>query len=106
MAASRRIGFVSTRFSGTDGVSLETQKWADVLERMGHSCFYFCGESDRPPEVSMVVPEAFYRHPTIDAINQVVYTGTWGKSMRFITIRMILKRCARISSPYLSARHR
>jgi hypothetical protein len=79
MAVSRRIGFVSTRFSGTDGVSLETQKWADVLERMGHSCFYFCGESDRPPEVSMVVPEAFYRHPTIDAINQVVYTGTWGK---------------------------
>ena len=30
------IGFVSTRFSGTDGVSLETEKWADVLENMGH----------------------------------------------------------------------
>jgi len=79
MATSRRIGFVSTRFSGTDGVSLETQKWADVLERMGNQCFYFCGECDRPQEISHVVPEAFYRHPRIDAINQVVFTGEWGK---------------------------
>jgi len=27
----RRVGFVSTRFSGTDGVSLESAKWAEVL---------------------------------------------------------------------------
>ena len=27
----RNIGFVSTRFAGTDGVSLETKKWAEVL---------------------------------------------------------------------------
>jgi hypothetical protein len=78
MALSRRIGFISTRFAGTDGVSLETAKWAAVLERMGHACFYFCGECDRPMEISYVVPEAFYRHPTIDAINQVVFTSNWG----------------------------
>ena len=35
-----RIGFISTRFTGTDGVSLETQKWAAVLEWFGHACFY------------------------------------------------------------------
>ena len=35
-AGSLRIGFVSTRFAGTDGVSLETAKWATVLEGMGH----------------------------------------------------------------------
>jgi len=78
MTPSRRIGFISTRLAGTDGVSLETAKWTAVLERMGHECFYFCGECDRPQERSIVVPEAFYRHPTIDAINQTVYTGTWG----------------------------
>jgi mannosylglucosylglycerate synthase len=78
MTPSRHIGFISTRFAGTDGVSLETAKWTAVLERMGHECFYFCGECDRPQERSIVVPEAFYRHPTIDAINQTVYTGTWG----------------------------
>ncbi len=59
------IGFVSFRFEGTDGVSLETSKWAQVLEEMGHSCFYFSGLSDRPEDISMVVPEAHFRHDEI-----------------------------------------
>jgi hypothetical protein len=42
-----RIGFVSTRIAGTDGVSLEIQKWDDVLSGLGHECFYFAGLSDR-----------------------------------------------------------
>jgi len=73
----RHIGFISTRFAGTDGVSLETAKWAEVLERLGHQCFYFSGLSDRPAECSRVVPEAFYRHPSIDAINQIAFAGDW-----------------------------
>ena len=79
MTLSRHIGFISTRFAGTDGVSLETAKWATILERMGHTCYYFCGECDRPDGKCYLVPEAFYRHPVIDAINQTVYTGTWGQ---------------------------
>ena len=74
---SHHIGFISTRFAGTDGVSLETQKWATVLERLGHQCFYFAGECDRPADRSQVVPEAFYRHPEIDALNQMAYSGSW-----------------------------
>ena len=31
---AERIGFVATRISGTDGVSLEIGKWPAVLERM------------------------------------------------------------------------
>jgi glycosyltransferase involved in cell wall biosynthesis len=74
---SHHIGFISTRFAGTDGVSLETEKWATVLERLGHQCFYFAGECDRSAERSLVVPEAFYRHPEIDAINLQAYSGSW-----------------------------
>ena len=73
----RRIGIVSTRLAGTDGVSLETAKWAEVLGRLGCQCFYFAGELDRPPEVSRLVPEAFYRHPDVDAINAHAYSGNW-----------------------------
>jgi glycosyltransferase involved in cell wall biosynthesis len=69
----RRIGFVSTRFAGTDGVSLETGKWATVLERLGHTCFYFAGECDRPADRSHVAPLAFYRHPEIAALNDLAY---------------------------------
>jgi glycosyltransferase involved in cell wall biosynthesis len=71
------IGFLSTRFAGTDGVSLESAKWATVLEQMGHTCFYFSGLSDRPAERSWVVPEAFYRHPVIDEMNHTAYAGDW-----------------------------
>ncbi|MEM8857449.1 MAG: glycosyltransferase family 4 protein [Chloroflexota bacterium] len=63
---SLNIGFISTRLAGTDGVSLETTKWAEVLEMIGHKCFYFSGLSDRPDDVSMVVPEAYYRHPDVE----------------------------------------
>ena len=76
--SGRHIGFISTRFAGTDGVSLETANWATVLERLGHTCFYFSGLSDRPVKRSHVVPEAFYRHPAIDAINQMAFAGDWG----------------------------
>ena len=60
---SINIGFISFRFHGTDGVSLETSKWAEVLEEMGHNCFYFSGLSDRPLECSMVVAEAHFLDP-------------------------------------------
>jgi glycosyltransferase involved in cell wall biosynthesis len=74
---SHHIGFVSTRFAGTDGVSLETQKWATVLERLGNKCFYLAGQCDRPAGQCQIVPEAFYRHPEIDKINQQAYSGSW-----------------------------
>ena len=86
MNTSRRIGFISTRFAGTDGVSLETAKWATVLERLGHQCFYFCGQCDRPAEISYIVDEVFYHHPTIEGINQVAFGGTWGKMLSLIHI--------------------
>jgi glycosyltransferase involved in cell wall biosynthesis len=76
-AASHRIGFISTRFAGTDGVSLEAGKWAEVLERLGHQCFYFAGQCDRPADRSQVVPEAFYHHPEIEALNRMAYSGSW-----------------------------
>ncbi|MCB9111079.1 MAG: glycosyltransferase family 4 protein [Anaerolineales bacterium] len=75
--SSHNIGFISTRFAGTDGVSLETQKWATVLERLGHKCFYFAGECDRGSDQSHIVPEAFYRHPEIDELNKQAYSGSW-----------------------------
>jgi mannosylglucosylglycerate synthase len=69
-----RIGFISFRFAGTDGVSLEAAKWAAVLERLGHTNFYFAGELDTPPERSRLVPEAFWEHPDIQPIQTVAFS--------------------------------
>jgi glycosyltransferase involved in cell wall biosynthesis len=54
----KRIGFIGTRFSGNDGVSLEAGKCAAVLERNRHACFWFAGMLDRSPDKSFLVPEA------------------------------------------------
>ena len=71
-----RIGFVSTRFAGTDGVSLETEKWAAVLERLGHTCYYFSGLSDRPEDRSYVVPGIFFHHPDMEVLHAEAFSKT------------------------------
>lgn len=67
---TRRIGFVSTRFAGTDGVTLEASKWAQVFRQMGHQCFWLAGKLDKRPENSLLVPEAFFQHERNLWINQ------------------------------------
>ena len=69
----KRVAFVSTRISGTDGVSLETRKWAEVLESMGLECCYIAGESDRPSERTVQIEEAHFEHPQIQAINRLAF---------------------------------
>jgi glycosyltransferase involved in cell wall biosynthesis len=61
----KNIGFVSTRFAGTDGVSLESKKWAEVLESGGYQCYWFAGELDRDPNASLLVEEAHFEHETV-----------------------------------------
>ncbi len=74
----KHIGFVSTRLAGTDGVSLEVAKWADVIEEQGIKCFYFAGELDRPQDRSYLAEEAHFTHPDIEEINR----GCFGVTTR------------------------
>jgi glycosyltransferase involved in cell wall biosynthesis len=67
-SSRQRIGFVSTRLAGTDGVSLETFKWADVLEKQNFKCFYFAGELDTDPAISFLSEKAHFSHPEIRKI--------------------------------------
>ncbi|MBT4866390.1 MAG: glycosyltransferase family 4 protein [Planctomycetaceae bacterium] len=69
----QHIGFVSTRFSGTDGVSLESSKWAQVLWDHRHVSYWFAGELDRDPAISMLVPEAHFSHPEVLAIGKQAF---------------------------------
>ncbi len=90
----KNIGFVSTRFAGTDGVTLESSKWADVFTQMGHRCYWFAGELDRKTHASFLVPEAHFQH----AKNQWITAKIFGDKGRkasvteaIHTLRSLLK---------------
>ncbi len=72
---SKNIGFISTRFAGIDGVSLEAAKWAQVFEENGNHCFWFAGKLDRDPEKSYLSPEAHFQHSQNQWINETVFGG-------------------------------
>ncbi|MBL7179421.1 MAG: glycosyltransferase family 4 protein [Pseudomonadota bacterium] len=70
---AKKIGFISTRFAGTDGVTMEASKWAEVLKQSGHTCFWFAGELDRNPHNSLLVPEAHFKHEKNQWINERIF---------------------------------
>ncbi len=78
----RNVGFISSRLAGTDGVSLETEKWAKIFEKEAFQCFFCAGELDWPPERSYLIEEAHFNHPAILEINaQVFGKATRGRSI-------------------------
>ncbi len=78
MKQPEHIGFVSTRFAGNDGVSLEAAKWAEVLWTGGHVSYWYAGVLDRDPSISLCIPEAFFDH----AENRWINSQLWGRTRR------------------------
>ena len=63
-----RIGFIATRLSGTDGVTLEVEKWAKVLSRMGHEIFFCAGEVSSYASKGTVIPKLHFADQSIRAL--------------------------------------
>jgi glycosyltransferase involved in cell wall biosynthesis len=77
-----KIGVIIGRIGGVDGVALETEKWIDVLQKMGHEIFIISGQFEgrkidcmhetRVQEMSFFSPESYWEqkkaffHPDID----------------------------------------
>ena len=65
-----RIGIIIGRLGGVDGVALETEKWIEVLKRMGHDVFILSGQFEERkmnhdfetliPEMSFFSPESYW----------------------------------------------
>ena len=69
------VGFLSTRLAGTDGVSLETAKIAEITERMGHRTFYCAGELSEDGPAGRCIPELHFNHPEIRRIHDDMFGG-------------------------------
>lgn len=90
----KNIGFVSTRFAGTDGVTMEAGKWADVLRKSGHQCFWFGGLLDRNPKRSFLVPEAFFGHEQNRWINERIFGRRGRESLvteKILALKTVIK---------------
>lgn len=70
-----RIGFISTRLKGTDGVSLEVEKWSHVLRRMGHELFYCAGELGGYAKNGTLIPKLHFNHQSIIKLSQRAFGG-------------------------------
>ncbi len=61
-----RIGIIIGRIGGVDGVALETEKWIEVLKRMGHQVFIISGQFQErmmDNETETLVPEMSFHSP-------------------------------------------
>lgn len=68
-----KIGFLSTRLAGTDGVSLETCKWAGVARNLGHEVYYCAGKLDDDAPNPTLIPELHFRDPEAAVIGEMVF---------------------------------
>lgn len=65
-----KIGIIIGRIGGVDGVALETEKWIEVFQKMGHEIFIIsgqfegrkidCSHETRVPEMSFFSPESYW----------------------------------------------
>lgn len=69
------IGFISTRLKGTDGVSLEVEKWSRLFKRMGHEVYFCAGELGGYASKGTLIPFLHFQHPTILALNERAFGG-------------------------------
>ncbi len=65
-----RIGFIATRLHGTDGVTLEVEKWAKILSGLGHEIYYCAGELGGYAKDGVLIPELHFSDQTVFALSQ------------------------------------
>ena len=83
-----RIGFISTRLNGLDGVSLEVEKWAMVLRRMGHELFYCAGELGGYAAGGCLIPQLHFAHESTAALTQRAF----GEGIRDRAVEKLIDR--------------
>lgn len=61
-----RIGIIIGRIGGVDGVALETEKWIEILKKLGHVVYIIAGQFEERminPEFETLVPEMSFFSP-------------------------------------------
>jgi glycosyltransferase involved in cell wall biosynthesis len=66
------VAILTTRIAGTDGVSLEAERWRDIFREMGHQVTFIAGKLDRS---GIVIPKLHFQWPkVVELHDRVVYS--------------------------------
>ena len=68
-----RIGILSTRLSGSDGVSLEVRKWSAILRQLGHELYFCAGELDADLR-GMCIPQMHFLDAEILSVQADIFS--------------------------------
>jgi glycosyltransferase involved in cell wall biosynthesis len=71
-----RIGFISTRLAGVDGVSFEVAKWTLVLRQMGHETVMAAGELRKQRPDARLIPGLHFEDPEPAAVTAAAFDAT------------------------------
>jgi glycosyltransferase involved in cell wall biosynthesis len=85
-----RIGFVSTRFAGLDGVSLEAAKLGRVAAEAGHEVVWFAGELGSEFRPGRLEPAAHFESPA----NRALQARCFGTDQADPEVDAIIRRRA------------
>lgn len=96
-----RIGFIATRLSGTDGVTLEVEKWAKVLSRMGHELFFCAGELSGYAKDGMLISKLHFGDQSIRALTERAFSGGEGHDGD-VLVDQVYSRADEIRAPLRS----
>ncbi len=70
-----RIGIVIGRIGGIDGVALETEKWIEVLGRLGHEVFVLSGALEGDVADVGLLPELAFDHQATVEEQEIAFFG-------------------------------
>lgn len=100
-----RIGFLSTRLSGTDGVSLEVEKWSRVLKLLGHEVFYCAGELGGYAAGGTLIPALHFFEPSISSLNERAF-GPDAETNQAMLENEIFNYAAKLRQPLVDFIHK
>ena len=93
-----RIGLVGTRLAGVDGVSFETLKWEQILQRLGHQTRLCAAELPPGRDHGTLIPQMHFTHPPALAVS----VAAFDRAADPATVRREIGRLADELLPLLS----
>lgn len=89
-----RIALAHFRVGETDGVSLEMNKWAAVLEKMGHDAVFIAGSEGNTVRRTFIIDELYYKSAKNDALKSAFYSDPGGRSEESLKTEILREAAA------------